>query len=233
MARVLLTRPAEDAERTAARLRADGHEPLVAPLLAVETRVPDVAPREWQAALFTSRNATLHLPPGFLAPHVPSLAVGETTAKAVRQAGFADVRVAGGDADALVALATATLDPAGGPLVHPCGVHRTGDVPERLAERGFETVLAPCYEAVPLPLSDAARAALRSGTVDAALLYSPRSARVFAAAIGDGEGLPARVLALSRAVASALPPALQARAAWPASPSEAALLALLDGPDVD
>ena len=55
--RVLVTRPAEDAEETAAELVARGHEPVIAPL--VDIRFVEGPPLELdsvQAVLATSRN---------------------------------------------------------------------------------------------------------------------------------------------------------------------------------
>ena len=56
--RLLLTRPEPDAARTAAALRARGHEPIVAPLLAIEiVSDADLGAGPWAAILVTSANA--------------------------------------------------------------------------------------------------------------------------------------------------------------------------------
>src|SRR5438128_1809813 len=56
--RLLVTRPAPDGERTAAVLRARGHEVLLLPLLRVEF-IPDapLGPGPWDGVLMTSANA--------------------------------------------------------------------------------------------------------------------------------------------------------------------------------
>src|SRR5919108_2899154 len=106
--RLLVTRPEPDNERTAASLRAMGHEPLLAPMLRIEM-LPDADLGGKPAAiLLTSANGARALAahprlPEFLS--VPILAVGRTSADAARGAGFADVTSADGDAAALVRLA--------------------------------------------------------------------------------------------------------------------------------
>ena len=56
--RLLLTRPEPDAQRTAAALRAQGHDVIIAPLLRIEP-APDaeIGTGPWAAILITSANA--------------------------------------------------------------------------------------------------------------------------------------------------------------------------------
>ena len=104
--RLVVTRPQADSERTAAVLRARGHEVLVAPLLRVEPVAADLS-GTWGAVIITSANA-----PGAIAGNpackalfnLPLFAVGRRSADAARQAGFADVTSAGGDVRDLVQL---------------------------------------------------------------------------------------------------------------------------------
>src|SRR6185437_9861090 len=102
--RVVVTRPLADSERTAAALRARGHEVLVAPLLHVEPVTTDFS-GGWGGIIITSANA-----PGAIAGHaareklikLPLFAVGQRSADAARQAGFLNVTSAGGDVRDLV-----------------------------------------------------------------------------------------------------------------------------------
>jgi len=55
--RLLLTRPEPDAARTAAALRAAGHEVLTAPMLRIEPVAADLGAGPWEAVLITSANA--------------------------------------------------------------------------------------------------------------------------------------------------------------------------------
>ena len=113
--RILVTRPAVDAARTAAALRVRGHEAIVAPLLTIEY-FPDaeLGDRPWSAILVTSANAARAI-----AAHrrrdellrVPVLAVGGQSAQELRAEGFADVISADGDLDDLADLVAARLKP--------------------------------------------------------------------------------------------------------------------------
>src|SRR5579864_8514480 len=98
--RLLVTRPEPDGERTAALLRARGHEVLTLPMLRIEP-IADAALGHgpWAAVLFTSTNAVRAL-----AAHprfgelvgLPAYAVGARTQAAAAAAGFAPVRSADG-----------------------------------------------------------------------------------------------------------------------------------------
>ena len=105
--KLLIVRPQPGADETAARARALGLEPIVAPLF--ETRPLAWAPPDpggCDAILLTSANAARLGGEGlraFLA--LPCYAVGARTAQAAREAGFADVRTGPSDGAALAALA--------------------------------------------------------------------------------------------------------------------------------
>ncbi|HEX4271282.1 MAG TPA: uroporphyrinogen-III synthase [Rhizomicrobium sp.] len=179
--RVLVTRPAEDGAETAAWLREMGHQPLLAPLLT--TRFldgPAPALDDVQAILATSANgvrAFVRLSPR---RDLPLFAVGPQTTEAAEAAGFSDVRNAQGDARAL---AHATLDwaaPDKGALLHVSGEQGTGHLHDILTARGFIVRKAVLYRvdaANDLP-AEAVVALERKG-VDAALFFSPRSAKLF------------------------------------------------------
>jgi uroporphyrinogen-III synthase len=105
--RLLIVRPEPGAGESAARARALGLEPIIAPLF--ETRPlawtpPD--PAAFDAVLLTSANAARLGGAGlsrFLA--LPCYAVGESTAKAAHAAGFRDVRTGPSDGAALADMA--------------------------------------------------------------------------------------------------------------------------------
>ncbi|MEX2649598.1 MAG: uroporphyrinogen-III synthase [Alphaproteobacteria bacterium] len=181
--RVLVTRPWEDAEAVVALLAARGIEGIVAPLLAIVPRDASIDLAGAQAVLLTSANGARMFARLTARRDILVLAVGAVTGATAREQGFADVRVAGGDVIALAALA-ATLDPVGGTLVHVAGTNVAGDLAGELARRGFTVRRAVIYDAVPAPdLPDAAREALTSGTIDAVLLFSPRTAATFLALV--------------------------------------------------
>jgi len=181
--RLLVTRPEPDATRTAERLRALGHEPVMAPLL--ETAFLDPKPPSFRpsAILLTSGNGLrgmLRWPGAADWLDITVLAVGDRTAEAARAAGFTHVLSAEGDGEALATLTIASLDPTAGTLLYPAAVDRAGQWPERLAAAGFTISLAEIYRMDPVAsLPDSVVADLHQGRLDGVLLYSPRTAKTF------------------------------------------------------
>src|SRR5215510_3514062 len=102
--RVVVTRPQFDSERTAAALRARGHDVLVAPLMRVDPLTADLAGK-WGAVIVTSANAVDAIagnPARETLTKLPLFAVGRRSGEAARQASFANVMSAGGDVRDLV-----------------------------------------------------------------------------------------------------------------------------------
>src|SRR5579883_3434908 len=235
--RLLITRPRPAAAALAARLTALGHETLIEPLLTIEPD-PDAAARlvpaleGCQALLCTSSNGVAAVAAACARRDLRLLAVGEGTAAAARQAGFAAVESAEGDVDALVRLATARLRPGAGPLVHASGHAVAGDLAGRLAKAGFAVRSVPLYQAVAAEgLSAPVAAACRAGRIDAALFFSPRTAATFvrlARAAGLERSCATMAgVALSKAVAGELEKLTWRRIVVAATPTEAAMIASL------
>jgi len=194
--RLLLTRLQLDAARTAVALRALGHEPIVAPLIGIEV-VSEVDPDggPWAAILLTSANALWGIA-GFAWRDdwrdLPIFAVGDRTAQAVRDAGFAAVTSAGGNVNDLAALVAAHLNPPAR-LLYLTGEHRSGDLAGALRARGFVVNIVVVYRAmVAETLPAQAATALTSG-IDGVLHYSRRSAEAYVSA-ARGAGLLASAL---------------------------------------
>lgn len=229
---VLVTRPEPGGEETAARLRALGLTPVLAPALVLQPR-PFAAPRA-QAILITSRAAARALRPMPL----PLLAVGEASATAARDAGFADVTAAAGTAADLARLAAERLHPQAGPLLLAVGEGYALDLAADLRARGFRILRRIAYRAVPaLTLPEACHETLSRGTPGKILFHSPRSAAcaiTLLQAAGHAATLAGmEAFAISQRVADAAAAAiapLTFRAVHVAGrPSEDALLALLSG----
>lgn len=207
--RVLVTRPRADSEELVGDLAARGHEAVVEPLLTIRVRdvEPDVA--DVQALLITSANGVRAFAALSDARDLRVLTVGEASAEAARNAGFIGVESADGDAEALARLVIDRLDPANGPVYHAAGTVTAGALKDRLTAAGFEVRRTPLYEAVPADrLSEETRTALQAGALDAALFFSPRTAKVFVTLL-YAEGIAhtrgqIRAICLSDAVASAL-----------------------------
>jgi len=244
---VLVTRPAEDAEGLRGLITARGLAPLVEPMLEIRDCDPaglDLAsldPAGLSGLLFTSANGVRALMRtgqilGLDFRAIPAFAVGDATARAARDAGIADVRVAGGDVEALVRLVTDSLDPAATRgLLHPAGSVTAGDLVGQLGDAGFADVRrAVVYEAVArTALSPDAISALQGGMVSAVLIFSPRTAATFVRLIVEAALVRAvetvDALCLSAAVADRLEGLSFRRVLVADRPVQEALLGLLDG----
>lgn len=225
--RILVTRPREDGEAIAARLKAAGHVPLLAPLL--EPRWLDGPPLDLagiDAILATSANGVRALVRRTARRDIAIFAVGPQTTEEARAAGFTPVENADGDARALAAAVPRWL--AQGTLLHVCGEQNEGALAETLVAAGYAVRREILYVVEARPLPDDAARALQDGMVDAALFFSPRSARIF---MEQAAAMPLRTVSavcISPATAAALPQAAFREIRVAPKPNQDALLALLD-----
>ncbi|MHA1113951.1 MAG: uroporphyrinogen-III synthase, partial [Alphaproteobacteria bacterium] len=181
--RALITRPREDAEPLAERLRAIGIAPVIAPLIEIAPRADAIAGFDLtgtMAVLITSANGARMLAKATERRDLRLFAVGDASAAAARDLGFTSVDSAGGDVSALAQLVYAALPSDGGPLVHVAGSDVAGDLAGALERAGFTVRREVLYDQKPVEiLPPAAAKALTKGTVEAVLLYSPRTAATF------------------------------------------------------
>ena len=229
--RVVVTRPQADTERTAAALRARGHDVLVAPLMRLEPVVVDLG-GEWSALAITSANAPNAVagnPAHDTLVKLPLLAVGRRSAEAAQQAGFTDITSADGDVRELVRLIEASRRKGEGPVLYLAGEDRAGDLVAELLARGMAVEMRVVYRAVTAPLPESLIEALKARAVDAVLHFSRRSAENYVAGAKSagvvGPALAVRHLCLSAQVAEPLAGAGHIMIA--ARPDEAALIELL------
>jgi uroporphyrinogen-III synthase len=193
---LLMLRPQPGAAATLARATAAGFQTIAAPLFTivpVAWDAPDAAQHD--ALMLTSANAVREAGGALISYRpLPVYAVGEATAHAAIEAGFADVHAGSHDAAALVA--AMAKDGITRPL------HLAGREHRALAEAPFPIVRRIVYAADPVAaLPAAAKAALARDAV--VLLHSPRAANVFAALLGEAGIDPATVsiAAISQAAA--------------------------------
>lgn len=227
--KIAVTRPGEDAGPLKAKLEALGHEAVMVPLMRIAPRADvDIPALAWQAIAVTSANAIRALPEGHGLSSIRTLTVGPQSLTAATVAGFR-AEAHGGDVNGLAAFIRATLDPAKGPVLYLSGAETAGDLEGQLKAAGFACHRAVLYDAVPSETLGPAERELAEGRLDAVLLYSPRTARIWrklveAAGLG-AEAKRLRNFCLSRNVASVLPED------WirevPQTPDEQAMLALL------
>ena len=192
---ILVLRPQPGADETAVRARALGLAPIVAPLFSVrslEWEAPD--PAAFDAVMLTSANAARHAG-DVLTPMtgLPCYALGEATAGAAREAGFADIRTGPSDSAALLEMmdmhgVTTAFHPRGRDVTDP-------------GESHVRIVDVPVYAAEPVRrLPPEAAAALREGAL--VLIHSPRAAALFAE-LHEGDRAMVALAAISVPTASA------------------------------
>lgn len=230
--RLLLLRPEPDVRRTAATLRALGHDVITAPLMRIEP-VGDleIRNRAWAAILITSANAARSI-----AAHarvmqlraLPVFTVGQQSARAMNAAGFANVMSVDGDVDALASLVTRKRP--GSPLLYLTGADRSGDLAGTLRDRGFAVETIVVYHAIAeTNFPFAAADALATG-VDGVLHFSHRSAQTYLALARKSrveETLKPIQFCLSEQVAEPLRRARAAIIRVAPRPTEAAMLDLI------
>jgi uroporphyrinogen-III synthase len=233
--RLLVTRPQPDASRQAEILQERGHEAVLAPLLEIELIDRTIPLGDAQALVASSRNAIRAL-----AAHrqrdealkLPLFAVGEATAGAARELGFADLIIGPGTAAELAALIASENEPGRGRFVHLAGEVLAFDLKGALEAEGFVIEKAVLYRAIPADaLPPQALSQLADGRLDGVVLMSRRAAATFAALVAK-HGLAAQAArlvcyCLSETVAEeAAPLGCAIRVA--ARPREEDILALLD-----
>jgi uroporphyrinogen-III synthase len=232
--RLVVTRPLEDSERSATALRARGYDVLIAPLLRIEP-VPVKLSPSWGGVVVTSANApaaVAALPVRDALVRLPLYAVGQRSAAAARDAGFTEVRSAGGDVRDLIRLLLSSRADAAGPLLYLAGEDRAADLASELTARGIAAEMAVVYRAAAAPFPEALIAALTGGVVDAVLHYSRRSADTYVTGAAHANiakpALAVRHYCLSAPIAEPLVAAGAAHIAIAARPDETALFATLD-----
>jgi uroporphyrinogen-III synthase len=228
--RLLVTRPQDDGERTAARLRARGHHVTLAPLLRIEAVDFELPRAPLGAVVITSANAARAIarhPRREALIALPAFTVGRHTAEAARAAGFFEVECADGDKDDLIALMRARGGERSAPLLYLAGEDRAGD----LAASGVPLLTAVVYRAVKVErFAPDVAAALGQGALDGVLHFSRRSAKAYldcAARVGMQRALAPVHFCLSRQVSQPLAAAGAAAIRLAPHPDEAAMIDLV------
>lgn len=231
--RVLLTRPREDSERLAGDLRARGNDVIVEPMLRI---VPtgSLPPLDGVAALVvTSANGIGAFATASDRRDLTVYSVGDATALAAEEAGFAKVESAQGDSAALGALIAARVKPEAGTLLHIHGRTVTGNLDKLLISKGYSVSYAVLYEAVAADkLSTTACDHIAQQNIDMILFFSPRTARTFVRLIRQA-GLAGRceaiiAICLSSAVAEACSALVWGGVHIAATPNGQAMMRLCD-----
>jgi uroporphyrinogen-III synthase len=231
--RVLVTRPERPTARTAERLRALGHEPILDPLLDLHFDPPESLDRgeAFDGVIFTSSNAVRAVAGHRDLPVIlglPVWTVGSRTTKAAAELGFAAPQAEALDLAGLAAVLREL--PTGRSLLHLAGRDRAGDLAAMVGADGPGITTCVVYAADKAGcLRPETERSLRRGEVDAVLHYSRRTAEAYVA-LSEAVLPPAQEhpvhLCLSSAVAEPLA-VRGARVRVATLPTEEALLELL------
>ena len=237
--RLLVTRPADDAERTARALEKLGHEPVISPALQVRFNIDVRLPTgPLQAVVVTSSNAVSALLRHRQLESIRGatvLAVGDRTAVEARRAGFAAAFSAGGNAADLIGLVREHCAPEAGPLIYAAGAHQASDLSGGLTEAGFDVQTVIVYRTEPTKgIALAAEAGLRDGTIDGVLFYSARSAGMFGKQLETADLFPLSDVVTCYCLSEAIAEIVHGFASGPVrvstAPNQLALFALLESP---
>jgi len=237
MTSVLITRPADVAETLANILERRGYMTVIEPMLMVKpllgNPLPDID--NLGAVMVTSGYALLVFEqrPQELAAlyRLPCYCVGPRTAERARRIGFHQVSFGEGDGFALAQLIANNLD-RNARLLHIAERSPNAKTRSALESVGYRVHEWPVYETVPVSeLSERTIELLKAGKLNAAALFSPRTAQVFRALIGRYtlqaccKGVSA--ICLSRPIADMLAPIAWRHLLVAAKPTEDSLVASL------
>lgn len=224
---VLITRPHAQATRFAAQLIAADCDlvPLISPLIAPVFLHPEIPDTGFGAIVLSSETgaqAAADLAKnGTKLPEI-AFCVGDQTAQVARDLGFV-AHSAGGDVHDLLALVVGHRKLA--PFLHLRGRETTGDLVSDLSVAGIRAKAAIVYAQEEQPLSAEARALLAADAPVCVPLFSPRSARLFRAALeGHAPNAPLLMVAISEAAAREIPQGMARSMAIAASPDAPAMV---------
>lgn len=223
---VWVTRTQPGAHATAARLKAIGCAPRVAPLLSVR-RTPDALDLSGVGALaFTSAHGVAAFAERCGDRTLRVFCVGDGTAEAARAAGFGRIRSAAGDLDDLVRLIVSAKASIEGVVLRPGAARPAGDLVGRLALQDIPARSAVVYATTPAPLrGELVRIWRQPDDIAATLLYSRRAAQRLADLCTGLRPPPGVVVCISQAAAEPLCGLGFEAVVVAARPTEAAMVA--------
>lgn len=207
--RLLITRPAGDAQAAADELRAKGHTVLACPLIEIEKASDQkLNLTAIQGFLVTDGDGARALAEAVGVRTFPVFCESAGTAAELTRLGFKDPRSADGDASTLARLIERSLNPKLGGLVYVCSNAAPINLSAMLNNMGFAVRMAALYDikradALPQLLTTA----LLDETLDAAVFFSADEARAFAQLVqrAELEAYTGRLIAIVAAPVVAAP----------------------------
>ena len=235
--RILLTRPQEEAQELAQRLRDMGHEALVSPLMQTVPLAAIPPHLDCDAVLATSARAFRFCDANLSGGNwseIPLFCVGEKTAGAASRAGFSQAScIAPNVADLLKAIGEHL--PASARLIYLAGKDRKPGLEDGLRAARYDVRTLVVYETAAVDSLDAEAAdCLATGALDAAMHFSRRSAELFTSAVHRAGLADAaarlRHVCISADAAKGLEALQPGKIAIASTPDTAAMIAALSMP---
>lgn len=206
----LLTRPQTDSDALAAQLAQHGKQSFIEPMLTIHPepfRVGALDIAAVQALLLTSKHSLIGADTLTPLLHLPVLAVGDSTARAARNAGFMHVTATGKHVRDMVAHIKKHLRPSAGSLLYFSGRDITTGLSAALPDFRIQRILSYHAQAASA-LSPELITALTDARITRILFFSSRTARAFESCLNTA-GLShlrksLHALCLSKAAAASL-----------------------------
>ncbi|CAI3923654.1 MULTISPECIES: uroporphyrinogen-III synthase [Commensalibacter] len=183
---LVITRPEPGLSETAQRVSQLGWEPLLMPVMIIQSLPIDfVTIENVQAIIFTSRQSITPMTEqlsiqNIAYQQIPVFTVGDITAKDALQAGFCNVISADQDAVALASLIKKKLNPQAGRLLFPCAKGQGKLLIALLKQAGFIISYCEVYQTRPVKnLSAAFLQALKADKINSILFFSSETVRFF------------------------------------------------------
>lgn len=188
MTSVMITRPKGPDEVLADRLADLGYVPVCEPLLRIHLDPKLIDCSGVQAVVFTSANAVASFCKTNTDHGFAAFAVGHATAKVARLNKFSVVYQGTKGAEALIAEILDICSPEMGEILHVSGDEVKINIARALQEFGFKARREVVYRAEPVKkFSEPGFEALKKGTIDAVIFFSPRTGQNFANLIRNAQ----------------------------------------------
>ncbi len=188
MARILVTRPKIEAMGTLQALLALGHQPVLQPMMTIETLtfpIPDAT----KTLIITSKNGARSGLANLPDVGMKIFAVGQATADIVNEMGFENLVTATGSVKSLMPILFAYGQENDAEFVHLSGEDISYDIVGALHEKGHPAVRTVTYAARKADaMDDDVQDALKRSLLDGVIFYSARSATIFEELIADYNG---------------------------------------------
>ncbi|MDD3287903.1 MAG: uroporphyrinogen-III synthase [Alphaproteobacteria bacterium] len=205
MTKVLITRPQEAASELANKLIKAGYSVLSEPMFSIQ-KLDAAKPNtsSTNAIILTSRNALTSLNEIKDLLALPCFCVGPKTAEAAAAKGFKNIKHSEGSKTELLELINAHT-PTTATLLHICGTATDDYISAALTKTGRKVNMWRVYEAKPFSaFSPELRQALEKNEINAALFFSPRTARIFAPLAAENNCANITAIAISAEAAEPL-----------------------------